>query len=54
MLGKVVNDKCGVDIAVVEILEVVTGIFGAEVDCVTFPLDAVEILGKFEDEAHDI
>ena len=50
MLVKVVEDKCGVDIAVVEILEVVTGIVGADVDCVTFPMDAVEILGEIEDE----
>ena len=54
MLVKVVEDKCGVDIAVLEILEVASGIVGAEVDCVTFPMDAVEILGEFEDKAKDI
>ena len=50
MLVKVEEDTCGVDIAVVKFLEVVTGIFCAGVDCVTFPKDAVEILGEFEDE----
>ena len=54
MLVKVVEDKRGVDIAVVELLEVVSGIVGAGVDWVFFPMDAVEILGEFGDEAQDI